>query len=161
PGAGVSRTSGPLGYAVIDLETTGVRPGWRDRVVEVAVVQLDPAGNPEREWSTLLNPERDLGPQHVHGIRAADVLDAPVFKEVAGTVRDLLAGRVVVAHNLRCDVDFLRSEYERLGVTVPLDPADGLCTMRLASRYLPGAARSLRDCCARAGVRVGRHHEAL
>lgn len=148
-------------YAVIDLETTGVRPGWRDRVVELAVVQLDPGGRVEREWSTLVNPERDLGPQHVHGIRAADVLDAPVFKEIAGTVRDLLAGRVVVAHNLSFDVMFLRAEYERLGVAVPVHTEDGLCTMRLARRYLPAAGRSLRDCCARAGIRVDRPHQAL
>ncbi|GGT40553.1 exonuclease domain-containing protein [Nonomuraea spiralis] len=51
-----------LGYAVIDVETTGLRTSWHDRVIEVAVVLLDPLGCVTREWSTLVNPERDLGP---------------------------------------------------------------------------------------------------
>jgi hypothetical protein len=32
------------GFAVVDLETTGWSPNWRDRVVEIAVVQVDPKG---------------------------------------------------------------------------------------------------------------------
>lgn len=148
-------------YAVIDLETTGFRPSWHDRVVELAVVQLDPTGEVEQEWSTLVNPERDLGPQQVHGIRTADVLDAPRFKEIAGTVRDLLARRVVVAHNLRFDAMFLQAEYDRLGATVPVTPEHGLCTMHLAPHYLPTAGRSLRDCCIRAGISIDRPHQAL
>jgi hypothetical protein len=30
------------GYAVVDVETTGLHPGWRHWVVEVAVVRLHP-----------------------------------------------------------------------------------------------------------------------
>lgn len=36
--------SGP-GFAVIDCETTGVFPGGRDRVIEIAVVNVDSRGN--------------------------------------------------------------------------------------------------------------------
>ncbi|GII59244.1 hypothetical protein Pth03_76330 [Planotetraspora thailandica] len=74
------RTSDALGYAVIDVETTGLRPFWHDRVVEVGIVHLDPAG----EWTTLVDPERDLGPQHIYGITAADIRHAPTFGEIAG-----------------------------------------------------------------------------
>lgn len=148
-------------YAVIDLETTGLRPGWHDKVVEVAVVQLDAAGTVTHEWCTLVNPGRDLGPQHIHGIRAAEVLDAPTFAQIAGHLARLLAGRVVVAHNLRFDGPFLAAEYQRIGVPAPLDPDQGLCTMALAARYLPGAGRSLADCCARAGLDLTHAHSAL
>lgn len=148
-------------YAVIDLETTGLRVGWNDRVVEVAVVQLDATGSVVTEWCTLVNPGRDLGPQHIHGIRAVEVLDAPSFSEIAGCLARLLAGRIVVAHNFRFDGPFLAAEYQRIGVTAPLDPNYGLCTMALAAQYLPGAGRSLADCCARAGVEVTCAHSAL
>lgn len=148
-------------YAVIDLETTGLRPGWHDRVVEVAVVQVDAAGSVEHEWCTLINPGRDLGPQHIHGIRAVEVLDAPTFLEIAGHLGQLLAGRILVAHNVRFDGLFLTAEYQRLGVPVPVDPEYGLCTMALAAQYLPGAGRSLADCCARAGLDLTLAHSAL
>ena len=87
-------------YAVIDTETTGLLPSHRHRVIEIAVVLLDARGQVEREWVTLLNPHRDLGPQHIHGIltavatAAADHprceigmrLSGPVSEEIAATL---------------------------------------------------------------------------
>ena len=69
-----------------------------------------------------------------NGIRASDVRTAPTFADVAGDLVALLAGRVVVAHNLGFDTRFLRYEYDRLGVTVPLDVESGLCTMAMPSQ---------------------------
>ena len=67
-------------YAVIDTETTGLSPRLRHRIVELAVVLVDESGQVEDEFCTLLNPERDLGPQHIHGIRGAEVINAPSSK---------------------------------------------------------------------------------
>ena len=119
-------------YAVIDLETTGLRSAWHDRVAEIGIVQVDAAGTVQQEWSTLVNPGRDLGAQRVHGITAAQARRAPTFAQIAGDVVGLLRGRVVVAHNLAFDGPFLASEYELLGVSTPLGADSGLCTMRLA-----------------------------
>ncbi|MEU4801539.1 exonuclease domain-containing protein [Actinosynnema sp. NPDC023587] len=147
-----------MGYAVVDVETTGFAAGRSDRVVEIAVVLLDDLGRPAGEWCTLLNPGRDLGPQHVHRISAADVWDAPTFAQVAGTLARLLSGRVLVAHNLAFDARFLAAEFGRLGVDLAVD---GLCTMRLAPLFLPGVKRSLQACCDAAGVVLDDAHSAL
>lgn len=149
------------GYAVVDLETTGFSPAFRDRVIEIAVVQLDPAGRVTGEWVSLVNPQRDLGPGWLHRIRAADAAAAPTFQQLAGVVARLLTGRVVVAHNLAFDARFLRAEFERLGLEVPLSAELGLCTMRLAEQYLPEVGRSLRACCEAVGVVMSQQHEAL
>jgi DNA polymerase-3 subunit epsilon len=150
------------GYAVVDVETTGLNAKRHDRVIEIGVVQLDREGRVTEEWVTLVNPVRDLGPIRIHGIRAADVRQAPVFDQVAGTLASLLTGRMVVAHNLFFDAMFLAAEYARLGVEVPAVSGDnGLCTMRLAHEYLPSAARSLRACCRAVGVPLLEHHDAL
>lgn len=148
-------------YAVIDLETTGLRSAWHDRVAEIGIVQVDAAGTVQQEWSTLVNPGRDLGAQRVHGITAAQARRAPTFAQIAGDVVGLLRGRVVVAHNLAFDGPFLASEYELLGVSTPLGADSGLCTMRLAGWFLPGAGRSLASCCAAAGVELRNAHCAL
>lgn len=150
------------GYAVVDVETTGLFAGrWHNRVVEVGVVHVGRDGEVTDEWCTLVNPERDLGPQHVHGIRASDVRRAPTFADIAGDLSALLAGRVVVAHNLGFDLRFLRYEYERLGFSVPLDVEFGLCTMALSEHYLWSPSRSLAACCVAAGIRQENAHSAL
>ena len=150
------------GYAVVDVETTGLFPGGTDRIVEVAVVHVSPGGERERSWSTLLNPGRDLGPQHVHGIAAADVLGAPTFGDVAGTLAELLAGRVFVAHNASFDARFVAAEYAALGFDVPVVPETCLCTMRWSGRLLGGVApRTLAGCCAHVGIPLEGAHAAL
>ena len=150
-----------LGYAVIDTETTGLLTGYRHRIAEIAVIHLDPYGTTTGEWCTLLNPQRDLGPQAIHGIRAADVRRAPTFDQITGQLADLLAGRVVVAHNWPFDAMHLRAEFARLGVDVPLHATPGLCTMRAAGQAMPWARRSLIECCAAAGLPDRAWHTAL
>ncbi|TQM83734.1 DNA polymerase-3 subunit epsilon [Saccharothrix saharensis] len=149
------------GYAVVDVETTGLHPGFHHRVVEVAVVHVDRRGRVVDEWCTLVNPERDLGPQHVHGITAGQARQAPTFAEITGDLGGRLAGHVVVGHNVSFDLGFLSAEFRRAGLDVPLTVGAGLCTMKLAGRYLAAATRSLAACCEAAGVDVGRAHSAL
>lgn len=150
---------GHKGYAVVDVETTGISPGHHHRVVEVAVVHVDRSGRRTDEWCTLVNPRRDLGPQHVHGISAAEVRRAPDFAGIAAELAARLSGRVLVAHNLSFDLRFLRAEYARLGHE--LDAGTGLCTMQLAGRFLGAASRSLAACCEAADVPMGTAHSAL
>ncbi|NMM23288.1 MAG: DNA polymerase III subunit epsilon [Phycicoccus sp.] len=148
-------------YAVIDTETTGLSPRLHHRVVELAVVLVDERGQIESEFCTLLNPERDLGPQHIHGIRAADVINAPRFTDVAGHLLGLLSGRTIVAHNLPFDLTFLDAEFDRLGVPFPLTRDMGVCTMTWSSQFLENSGRSLRECCAAANVPLTGWHSAL
>jgi len=147
-----------MGYAVIDLETTGFSPSKGDRILEVGVVLIDDAGEVEHEWTTLINPQRDVGATHVHGIRASDVVDAPVFGDVAAHLVDLLSGRTLVAHNQAFDMRFLRAELEGNGYVIPPAYA-ALCTM-LWSRSVFGASK-LSDVCATLGIVNASAHAAL
>lgn len=144
------------GFAVIDFETTGLFPN-RDRVIEVAIVHVDPDGTITGQWDTLLNPDRDLGPQHIHRIAAADVIGAPTFEQIVPTLVRLLAGRTIVAHNASFDTRFLIAELNRAGYDVELT---SLCTMQLAREFLPGAGRSLKDCCDHYDIPLDGAHRA-
>jgi len=148
-------------YAVIDVETTGLRASWHDRIIEIAVVRVDEHGRVQDEWCSLINPNRDLGPQHIHGISAAEAGRAPAFAQLAGHISELLRGRTLVAHNLAFDALFLSSEFRHLGLTVPVDTQHGLCTMQLAPHFLPSAGRSLLDCRRAAGMSAHQAHSAL
>ena len=143
-------------WAVIDVETTGLYWKSVDRIIEIAIVRLDRLGNIVDGWDTLLNPGRDLGPTHIHGITGRDVLRAPTFAQVADEVLWRLAGLIPVGHNVRFDLAFLTNEFGRLGLD--FSPVRGVCTMALAGRF--GAGRSLVDCCSAFGVSLHDHHTA-
>ena len=148
------------GYAVVDLETPGLFPGGHDRIVEVGVVLVSPDGEVEDTWETLLNPGRDLGRQDIHGICAADVLGAPTFPDVAGTLAELLRGRTFVAHNAAFDARFVAARCGWWGYEVPVAPETSVCTMQWGSRLL-GLLRTLAGACAHLGVELRNHHSAL
>jgi DNA polymerase-3 subunit epsilon len=149
------------GYAVIDFETTGLSPAYNHRIVEVGIVQLTARGDEEQSWTTLVNPQRDLGATDIHGISARDVFNAPTFEDIAGKIVQLVAGRVPVAHNLPFDAGFLSAEFARIGFPEVVAPDRGLCTMRLAGNYLACSRRSLDACCDSIGHPIGQAHSAL
>lgn len=147
------------GYAVIDVETTGLSPR-SDRVVEVGVVLLDSHGKPEHEWVSRINPRRPVGATHIHGITDADVAQAPVFEAVVPHLAGLLHGRALVAHNARFDSSFMKFEFGRANWSWPSVPM--LCTLDASWHYLPHLdRRRLSDCCWAAGLKVDGGHSAL
>ena len=150
------------GFAVVDLETTGLSPS-QERIVEVAVVVLDHRGVEQDTFCTLIDPGRDPGPTHVHGISADMVAGAPTFTDVHPYLAGLLSGRVVVGHNVdRFDLAFLLAECRRLGDDMAPAEVTTLDTLLVAQSYLdlPGKAR-LVDCCDRYRLTWEDHHSAL
>ena len=137
------RASGPAGggsrIAVVDLETTGFRP-QSDRIVEVAVVTLSLSDlSICDEFDTLLNPERDIGAQHIHGISPDMVVGAPTFREVAATLAEHVHGAVLVCHNTGFDVPFLAHEFTRAGGV--FHPGRPRCTLAATRQKLSVACR--------------------
>lgn len=146
------------GFAVIDFETTGFVPERGDRVVEIGMVLLDEHGQREGSWTTLVNPRRDVGASHVHGIHGGDLLDAPEFVEVSDEILTLIAGRAVVAHNATFDMRFLYQELLRAGYNVQSRPR-AVCSMKWSGRLL-GPAK-LAHCCEALGIPLDDAHTAL
>ncbi len=102
---------GQARYAVVDVETSGLRPK-RHRVLQVGVVVVDGNGAVLQRWSSLVRPTRRwfyrVGPTHIHGIHRRDVRDAPPAGEVLRRLADSLDGARFVAHNAGFDAAFLR-----------------------------------------------------
>lgn len=147
-----------MSFAVIDFETTGLFPERTDRVVEVGIVLADDNWQIEDEWTTLVNPHRDVGASHIHGIRAGDLLDAPDFSDISDHVLDMLCRRLVVAHNATFDMRFLQCELQRANYATRDRPA-ALCSMKWAGRII-GAAK-LAHCCEAFDISLTDAHSAL
>jgi DNA polymerase-3 subunit epsilon len=124
-----------------------------DRVVEVAAIIYDSEKDAVvDEFDTLINPLRDIGPTHIHGLTPSMVSAAPTFEEVAPSLSERLNGSVLVAHNLSFDVRMLTQDFLRVGGT--LEPGQGICTLGLTGESLASA-------CQRHGIKLTHHHRAL
>jgi DNA polymerase-3 subunit epsilon len=126
-----------IAFAVVDVETTGMRAGVSDRITEIAVVVVH-AGRREVVFDSLVNPERPIPPAicAITNITNDMVRHAPTFAQVADQVLAALAGRVFVAHNARFDWGFISAEIRRTR-DLSLD-GPRLCTVRLARRLVKG-----------------------
>lgn len=136
---------GARGFAVLDLETTGT--GRSCRIVEIALVQLDPKGRITEEWETLVHPGIAIPNAYIHGIDDALVAGAPSFAEIAGILAAKLHEHVLVAHNLRgFDGPILEAHFAEVeGIDLSL--GSGVDTM-------PTPRVKLVDLCAQHGVQL-------
>jgi DNA polymerase-3 subunit epsilon len=159
-GSSVGTPLGELRYAVVDVETTGGRPGAGDRITEIAIVEVH-QGAVIDEYETLVNPGRMIPPMvsRLTGITREMVSSAPYFEHVAPEVHARLDGRVFVAHNAGFDLAFVRHELQ----LVLGDAALGapLCTVRLARGLLPRLRRRNLDALAQHfGIGIHARHRA-
>jgi DNA polymerase-3 subunit epsilon len=147
------------GWAVIDVETSGFRPG-QARIISLAALGLDPHGQVEQSVVSLLNPGVDPGPTHVHGLTAAMLEDQPQFGDIVGDVIEVLRGRTLVAHNVAFDYAFLAAEAELAEAELPVDSV--MCTVELARRLDLGIDNlRLETLAAHWGVTQERPHDAF
>ncbi|MEU1040795.1 DEDDh family exonuclease [Streptomyces sp. NPDC005551] len=148
----------PKGYAVVDVETTGLARD--DRIISAAVYRLDARGEVEDHWYTTVNPERDPGPVWIHGLTSEVLEGAPLFPDIAEEFASRLADRVLVAHNAVFDWSMIAREYARAEREAPV--RQRLCTIALAKELgLPLPNHKLESLAAHFGVVQQRAHHAL
>ena len=100
-------------FVVVDLETTGGSP-VECGITEVGAVKVR-GGEVVGELQTLVNPGAPI-PAFISvltGITDAMVADAPPIETVLPQLLEFAAGSVLVAHNARFDVSFLKAAAQR------------------------------------------------
>ncbi len=124
-------------FVVVDLETTGGSAAT-DSITEIGAVKVR-GGEVLGEFATLVDPGRSIPPQitMLTGITDTMVFDAPAIESVLPMFLEFIRGSVLVAHNARFDVGFLRAACARLQLPWP-GPAV-VDTVRLARTVLPRA----------------------
>lgn len=153
------RTLDEVEFVVLDTETTGLRPGSH-RVIEVAGVRIK-GGEACGSFSTLINPGTRLPAFIVQftGITQEMVNTAPKAAEVLPDFLNFIEGAIVVGHNVGFDIGFLSYEARLLGLDFPLD---GLDTIPLARRFLPGLRRfKLDNVAGHLNIATNNRHRAM
>ncbi|TWH01379.1 DNA polymerase-3 subunit epsilon [Nocardioides sp. J9] len=96
-------------FCVVDLETTGGSFADGDMITEIGAVKVR-GGEVLGEFQTLVNPHTSI-PAFIAvltGITNRMVADAPSIRSALPAFLEFAAGSVLVAHNARFDVGFLR-----------------------------------------------------
>jgi DNA polymerase-3 subunit epsilon len=110
-----------VAFCVVDLETTG---GAEDsRITEFGAVRVR-GGEVTGEFATLVNPHSHI-PAAIAvltGITDSMVAGAPRLADVLPAFLEFAHGCVIVAHNARFDVGFLKRGCLELGYTWPTPP---------------------------------------
>ena len=123
-------------FVVVDIETTGGRPGTSD-IIEIGAVKIE-ARTVTARYSSLARPHRPIPAviADLTGISDEMVADAPLLADAVRGFCTFAEGSVLVAHNHRFDLGFLDYEAERfLGDPFPRPVLD---TLSLARRLHPG-----------------------
>lgn len=158
--APLGRSLDEVGFAVVDVETTGGGWDFGHRVTDIAIVEVR-GGELVDEFQTLVNPGRRIpsGITALTGITDEMVAQAPYFDEVAEEVLRRLQGRVFVAHNVAFDWGFVSGELVRTLGEAP--EAVRMCTVRMVRRLVPGLRHRNLDVVSRHfGVAVQGRHRA-
>jgi DNA polymerase III subunit epsilon len=107
-------------YSVTDLELTGLDPA-RDEIISFATVTVA-AGKVRFDDARyeLVRPNRmpEADTIRIHGLREADLADAPPLEEVLDRLLEALTGRALVAHVAGIEASFLSAALESYGLTL-------------------------------------------
>jgi DNA polymerase-3 subunit epsilon len=152
----------------LDFETAGNNPASAC-ALGVARVEGDHIADafyslirPPREYALPAGEDVDervaeLKYTWVHGLRWADVRDAPDFAHVWQAARDIMDGaRCFVAHNAAFDRGVLRACCAAAGLPGPTMP--WLCTLKGVRKALKLPSHRLDAVCAHLGIELEHHH---
>ncbi|MCZ6527548.1 MAG: exonuclease domain-containing protein [Candidatus Dadabacteria bacterium] len=156
----LSQNPSEVYFAFLDVETTGLDPVSGDKICEIAVIKtID--GQVADEFVTIVNPGRNISERaiSIHGITQVMVNRAPLFRDIAKDLLDFLNDTVIVAHNAKFDLEFLRSELKNLNQSLPENEV--IDTLGIARRYYSFPSNSLGEIARYIGLPIDEEHRAL
>ena len=148
---------------ILDTETTGLS-AEKDRIVEIACVELSNHIPTKNIFHTFLNPETKVSADafSVHGYSDEFLSNKPKFKDVAKDFLNFIKDKKLIIHNADFDLGFLNNELRRLNIK-PILKSDILDTLQIARSKFPGVGNSLDALCKRfkISIEAREKHSAL
>jgi len=134
---------------VLDTETTGLSIE-KDRIVEIACIELDDHLPTKNLFHTFLNPEGVKVSEdafEIHGYSNEFLNDKPKFKEIARDFIQFIEGKKIIIHNADFDLNFLNKELRSLNLEI-INKQNVIDSLTLAREKFPGAtAKNLTSLC--------------
>jgi len=134
---------------VLDTETTGLSIE-KDRIVEIACIELDDHLPTKNLFHTFLNPQGVKVSEdafEIHGYSSEFLEDKPKFKDIAKEFLKFIEGKKIIIHNADFDLNFLNKELRSLNLET-INKQNVIDSLTLAREKFPGAtAKNLTSLC--------------
>jgi len=134
---------------VLDTETTGLSIE-KDRIIEIACIELDDHLPTKNLFHTFLNPEGVKVSEdafEIHGYSNEFLNDKPKFKDIARDFIQFIEGKKLIIHNADFDLNFLNKELRSLNLQI-INKQNVIDSLTLAREKFPGAtAKNLTSLC--------------
>ena len=146
-------------YCVLDLETTGFSPRT-EKITEIGIMKVKD-GEVIDKFSCFVNPEKPIPQRVVEVTNITDdmVKDAEKIEQVFPKMLEFIKGTVLVAHNAKFDIGFLKYVAKELGYEFDFTYID---TLSLAKDIFPHLKRyKLGKIADDLGIKVEVAHRAL
>lgn len=160
PYKGASIIDFPKQYVVLDLETTGLSPGWNS-IIEIGAIKIC-EGKIIDTYQQLINPgfEIDDFIQRLTGITNDMLVSQPSISDVLPDVEAFIQNSIIVGHNVNFDINFL---YDNFVYFMDKPFTNGFIdTMRIARKVFPDLEHHrLIDIVYELGIAGSEFHRAL
>ena len=134
---------------VVDTETTGLSLRNRDRIIEIACLELINHQPTSRTFHRYVNPNGKKVTKTAFGIHHLSnefLENFPTFDEIAEDVCEFIKDDILVIHNARFDIKFINNEFQKLNIPeISLDQV--VDTKRMAKKRYPWISSSLDSLC--------------
>ena len=139
---------------ILDTETTGLSAD-KDRIVEIACIELNNHIPTKNIFHTFINPETKVSADafNVHGYSDEFLSNKLKFREIAKNFLDFIKDKKLIIHNADFDLGFLNNELRRLNIK-PILKSDVIDTLQIARSKFPGVGNSLDALCKRYKINV-------
>ncbi|MGX7589309.1 3'-5' exonuclease [Candidatus Vidania fulgoroideorum] len=126
---------------VIDTETTGLKK--KDRIIEIACLTIK-KNKINDTFHTYLYNNRKISKESfkLHKIKKKKLKNKPEFKDVHKKLDKILKNNIIVAHNAKFDLKFLKREYAMIGKYRKFKYID---TLNMAKKIFPGKKNSIKN----------------
>lgn len=121
-------------YIAVDIETTGLSPVF-DRIIEIGAVAIE-NNVVVGEYSSLIATDRKISKtiSKIHGLTNEILTGKNKPQRVIPEFLDFVRKGIFVFHNAKFDLEFLRQECGRLGITFHVRH---VCTLEITKRLFP------------------------
>lgn len=147
-------------FVAFDFETTGLSP-HSERIIEVGAVKFKD-GKILDTYSAFVNPGKPIpaDASRVNGISDAMVADAQTEDVIIPQFMEFAGDAVLIAHNAKFDMSFLRNSLDRLNLPAPSNAI--MDTQRLSKKAFPrNKSYALQNLMEVLGIPKNNAHRAL